>query len=58
MLLIILWFFGLGFIDTCHYPGDIINLSTYSKKIDRKIFDQFNIVDHVHTIFEVLSLDL
>jgi hypothetical protein len=35
------------------YLGHVINLGTYSKNLDMKIFDQFIIVDHTHTILKI-----
>jgi hypothetical protein len=32
------------------YIGHIINLGTYSKELNRKIFNQLTIVYHAHTI--------
>jgi hypothetical protein len=33
-------------------------VSTYSKKLHKKIFVQLTIIDHKHTVYEVLSFAL
>jgi hypothetical protein len=49
--------FNLWIINTYHYVSHIINLGTYFKELDKKIFGQLIIVDHAHTTCEVWSLD-